>query len=78
LGRPAGMLRRARGLQLPVLVRKAVVRPAAAPPAISVRLRAEASGRDGEQAASLVLWSTLIGLVSVPLWWMLLSRLGPA
>ena len=75
---PAGMLLLALALQLPVLVRNAVVLQAAAPTAISVLLLAEASGRDGEQAASLVLWSTLIGLVSVPLWWMLLSRLGPA
>ncbi len=75
---PAGMLLLALTLQLPVLVRDAVVLQAAAPTAISVLLLAEASDRDGEQAAGLVLWSTLLGLGSVPLWWMLLARLGPA
>jgi malate permease and related proteins len=56
-------------LRLPELVRHAVVLQAAAPTAISVLLIAEASGLHQERTAHLVLWSTLLALVSVPLWW---------
>jgi predicted permease len=56
-------------LRLPELVRQAVVLQAAAPTAISVLLIAEAAGMHQERTAHLVLWSTLLALVSVPLWW---------
>ena len=37
-------------------------------------LMAEQAGRDAEQAASLLLRSTLLALVSVPLWWLVLIQ----
>ncbi len=55
-------------LRLPELVRSAVVLQAAAPTAISLLLIAEASGLHQERAAHLVLWRTLLALLSVPLW----------
>jgi predicted permease len=75
---PALMLFLALALRLPPQVRAAVVLQAAAPTALSVLLLAEAGGRDGEAqaAAGLVLGSTLAALLTVPLWWTLLDRLG--
>jgi len=88
---PALMLLVALLLGLPPLVRAAVVLQAAAPTAISVLLLAEVAGTGraagggtgvgqagAEQAgaAALVLGSTVAGLVTVPLWWLLLERLG--
>jgi predicted permease len=69
-------------LPLPEAVGDAVVLQAAAPTAISVLLIGEAAaahGRPGEgaPAAALVLWSTGIALVSVPLWGGLLRWLPP-
>jgi len=61
-------------LRLPELVRHAVVLQAAAPTAISVLLIAEASGMHQDRTAHLVLWSTLLALVSVPFWWWWVSR----
>ncbi|WP_094584071.1 hypothetical protein [Synechococcus sp. BO 8801] len=84
---PAAMLLLAGLLGLPSPLRDAVVLQAAAPTAISVLLlteaaaagRQETAGAGRRQAAdgvaSLVLWSTALALVSVPLWWWLLS--GP-
>ena len=52
----------------------ALVLQAAAPTAMSVVLLAEhGDGRETIPAARLVLWSTLLALVSVPLWWGLLQ-----
>jgi predicted permease len=65
-------------LRLPELVRQAVVLQAAAPTAISALLIAEAVDRHQERTAHLVLWSTLLALMSVPLWWWYLSRLATA
>ena len=65
-------------LRLPELVRQAVVLQAAAPTAISALLIAEAAGRHQERTAHLVLWSTLLALLSVPLWWWYLSQLATA
>ena len=57
------------------LLRNALVLQAAAPTAMSVLLLAEASpqkSRESLPAAQLVLWSTLLSLISVPLWaWLL-------
>jgi predicted permease len=82
---PALMLLLAGLFRLPLVARDAVVLQAAAPTAISVLLLTEsararaAEGRpstgQAEAAAGLVLWSTLIALLSVPLWWWLLR--GP-
>ncbi len=84
---PAAMLPLAGLLGLPSLLRDAVVLQAAAPTAISVLLLTEAAAAGPMEAAdvgrrqaveavaTLVLWSTALALVSVPLWWWLLS--GP-
>lgn len=74
---PAVLLGLALLLRLPSAVRDAVVLQAAAPTAISVLLLAEAGRGDAVGAARMVLWSTGLGLLSVPLWWELLRRLGP-
>jgi predicted permease len=58
-------------------LRDALVLQAAAPTAMSVLLLAEASqekGRESIPAAQLVLWSTVLSLASVPLWWWLLAQ----
>lgn len=61
-------------LRLDPALRAAVVLQAAAPTAMSVVLLAEhGNGRETIPAARLVLWSTLLALVSVPLWWTLLQ-----
>jgi predicted permease len=79
LGLPLAMLLLASLLGLPSLLRDAVVLQAAAPTGVSVLLLTEAAsvGRQeaAEAVAALVLWSTALALVSVPLWWWLLS--GP-
>ncbi|MCP9932134.1 malate transporter [Cyanobium sp. AMD-g] len=87
LALPLAMLLLASLLGLPSLLRDAVVLQAAAPTAVSVLLLTEAAGvglqesafakQQGaaEAVAALVLWSTALALVSVPLWWLLLR--GP-
>lgn len=61
-------------LRLDPALLAAVVLQAAAPTAMSVVLLAEhGNGRETIPAARLVLWSTLLALVSVPLWWTLLQ-----
>jgi len=71
---PAAMLGLCAIAGVPGLVRDALVLQAAAPTAMSVLLLAEAAG-GGEviPAARLVLWSTLLALLGVPLWWWLLG-----
>jgi predicted permease len=63
---------------LPPLAQAALVLQAAAPTAVSVLLLAEGEGppADPAAAAALVLWSTLLALVTVPLWAWLLSAPG--
>jgi len=67
-------------LALPPLAMAAVVLQAAAPTAVAVLLLAEATPQRPaamvQAAAGLVLVSTLLALVSVPLWAWLLARLG--
>ena len=87
LALPLAMLLLASLLGLPPLLRDAVVLQAAAPTGVSVLLLTEAAavgqpaGASAKQqgaaeaVAALVLWSTGLALVSVPLWWWLLS--GP-
>jgi predicted permease len=61
----------------PAVPRDALVLQAAAPTAMSVLLLAEACPQQSREcipAAQLVLWSTLLSLVSVPLWWWLLNQ----
>ena len=61
-------------LPLPLLAKKALVLQAAAPTAISVLLMAESEQCDASASAQLILRSTLIALVSVPLWSVVLNR----
>ena len=61
-------------LALEPLTRQALVLQGAAPASISMVLMAEQAGRDAEQAASLLLRSSLLALISVPLWWMVLTQ----
>jgi predicted permease len=60
----------------PALVRDVLVLQAATPTAISVLLIAETSARDVSEAAGLVFASTLLALITVPLWWVLLQAVG--
>ena len=61
-------------LPISALTRQALVLQGAAPAAISVLLMAEHAGKDAELAARLILRSTLLALLTVPLWWLLLQR----
>ncbi|WP_320676227.1 AEC family transporter [Prochlorococcus sp. MIT 1300] len=69
---PALMLALSMVFSLPTLMCKALVLQAATPTAISVFLLAEASGQEQEIAASLVAFSTLIALFTVPIWFFIL------
>ncbi len=72
---PALMLSLAKTFSLSTLMCNALVLQAATPTAISVLLLAEANGDEQKVAASLVAWSTLIALVSVPIWFLVLQHL---
>lgn len=61
-------------LPLPLLAKKALVLQAAAPTAISVLLMSESAQGDASASAQLILRSTLMALVSVPLWSVVLNR----
>ena len=61
-------------LSLEPLTSQALVLQGATPASISMLLMAEQAGRDAEQAASLLLRSTLLALISVPLWWLVLMQ----
>lgn len=56
-------------LSLPLLARQALVLQGAAPTALAVLLMAEAEQESVRQASTLVLSSTLLALLTVPLWW---------
>ncbi len=71
---PSLMLLLAKGFGLSNLMCNALVLQAATPTAISVLLLAEASGQEQQIAASLVTWSTLISLVSVPIWFLVVQQ----
>ena len=58
----------------PLMV-QALVLQGATPTAISVLLIAESADRDQADAASLVFWSTLLALITAPLWGQLLRML---
>ena len=53
-------------------MREALVLQSAAPTAISVLLISQAASRDEEEATSLVVLSTIIALISIPVWLMIL------
>tara|TARA_Y100001968_G_C19397852_1_gene739332 strand:- start:90 stop:1007 length:918 start_codon:yes stop_codon:yes gene_type:complete len=60
-------------LGLPNLMTDALVLQAAAPTAISVLLIAQAKSQDADKATSLVIFSTLIALFSIPIWSLILK-----
>lgn len=62
-------------LRLDPLMIQALVLQGAAPTAISLLLIAESVGNDQAHAAGLVFWSTVIALLSAPLWGVLLTTL---
>ena len=72
---PVLMLALAKAFGLPALMCNALVLQAATPTAISVLLLAEASGQEQQVAVSLVAWSTLISLVTVPIWFLVLQSI---
>jgi hypothetical protein len=77
LGLPLFTLLVTQSLGWAPLLRDALVLQAAAPTAMSVLLLAEASpqkSRESLPAAQLVLWSSLLSLISVPLWASLLAQ----
>ncbi len=61
---------------LPTAMSNALVIQAATPTAISVLLLAEANGKEEEVAAALVAWSTVIGFITVPVWFLFLSYIN--
>ena len=58
----------------PLMV-QALALQGAAPTAISILLIAESVGRDQERAAALVFWSTVLAVLSAPLWGLVLQIL---
>ena len=73
---PALMLMVSLVLPLPGVARQALVLQAAAPTAISVLLMAESEQLNAAASAQLILRSTLLALISVPLWSLLIRPLG--
>ena len=73
---PALMLALAKVFGLSTLMSNALVLQAATPTAISVLLLAEASGKEQHGAASLVVWSTLISLATIPIWYLVLQLIN--
>ncbi|KZR63543.1 AEC family transporter [Prochlorococcus sp. MIT 1303] len=73
---PAFMFALAKVFGLSTLMYNALVLQAATPTAISVLLLAEASGQEQQVAASLVAWSTLISLFTVPIWYLVLQSIN--
>lgn len=63
-------------LPLPGYARQALVLQAAAPTAISVLLIAESEQLNAAAPAQLILNSTLVALISVPIWSVLISPLN--
>ena len=59
-------------LRLPSFIREALVLQAATPTALSVLLISQATAKDEEKATSLVVFSTLFALITVPTWILIL------
>lgn len=64
-------------LRLDPLMIQAIALQGAAPTAISLLLIAESVGVDQERAAGLVFWSTVLSLITAPVWGILLVKLVP-
>ena len=69
---PVIMLIISSAIRLPSVMREALVLQAAAPTAISILLISQAASRDEKEATSLVVFSTIIALISIPAWLLIL------
>ena len=72
VGLPVIMLIISSAIRLPSFMREALVLQAAAPTAISILLISQAASRDEKEATSLVVFSTIIALISIPAWLLIL------
>ena len=68
VGLPVIMLIISSAIRLPSVMREALVLQAAAPTAISILLISQAASRDEKEATSLVVFSTITALISIPAW----------
>ena len=66
VGLPVIMLIISSAIRLPSVMREALVLQAAAPTAISILLISQAASRDEKEATSLVVFSTITALISIP------------
>ena len=74
IGLPIVMLIITSIIRVPSVMREALVIQAAAPTAISVLLISQAASRNEEEATSLVVFSTIAALITIPAW-LLIIRL---
>ena len=72
VGLPVIMLIISSVIRLPSVMREALVMQAAAPTAISILLISQAASRDEKEATSLVVFSTITALISIPAWLLIL------
>ena len=72
IGLPVIMLIISSAIRLPSVMREALVLQAAAPTAISILLISQAASRDEKEATSLVVFSTITALISIPAWLLIL------
>ncbi|AAZ57969.1 permease [Prochlorococcus marinus str. NATL2A] len=72
VGLPVIMLIISSVIRLPSVMREALVLQAAAPTAISILLISQAASRDEKEATSLVVFSTITALISIPAWLLIL------
>ena len=72
VGLPVIMLIISSAIRLPSVMREALVLQAAAPTAISILLISQAASRNEKEATSLVVFSTITALISIPAWLLIL------
>ena len=72
VGLPVIMLIISSAIRLPSVMREALVLQAAAPTAISILLISQAASRNEKEATSLVVFSTIIALISIQAWLLIL------
>ena len=72
VGLPVIMLIISSAIRLSSVMREALVLQAAAPTAISILLISQAASRDEKEATSLVVFSTITALISIPAWLLIL------
>ena len=72
IGLPIVMLIISSILRLPSVMRDALVLQAAAPTAISILLISQSASQDEEEATSMVVFSTIFALITIPAWFVIL------